>query len=124
MTAPLKLLGSAGVGYLVASRVSKKLPGTLGWSLVWGTVATLGTYGVSVGLLKRPEDSAAALSSGIALGYLHAFSHQTPFPSKGGPATDPRPIALAARGETVAGLGARFLGDASTHAPGCMCGAH
>ena len=116
----LKDIGTAGVGYLIASRVAKKLPGTPMWALGWGALATAGTFMLSK-KLGRSADTTMAISSGLALGYLHAYSHQTPFPHRDETLGLPAP---PAQEQLIEGLGARFLGDVSTHAPGCRCGAH
>jgi len=68
----LGMLGSAAGGFIIASLVAKRLPPTAAWALGWGAIATAGTYAFF----------SPAAAAGIAAGYAHAYSHQTPFPKK------------------------------------------
>ncbi len=68
-----------GASFLAADQVAKKLPPTATWALGWGAIATTGSY-----LLVRvfAPDRAAAAAFGVAGAYLHAYTHQTPFPHR------------------------------------------
>ena len=73
---PLALTAALAVGFLGADTVAKKLPGTLGAQIGWGSLAALGTYFVA---RQVAPELARALSLGVAGAYLHAYGHRGPY---------------------------------------------
>lgn len=81
MKETLTSLAVAGGAFLIADRVAKGLPATAGYAIGWGSLATAGTLVAANATIGKGSNAMAA-ATGVALAYLHAYVHQTPYPQK------------------------------------------